>query len=245
MKSESRTSFVNRVMGLSFKSTQGKYSYCNDERKQVLFSLDSANGESSQLILSESWSKNGVAHSLKHIRKVRDEGYDLLIFRTKTRQNRNGNTVCSGFEPYLEKRKLLVDGTNYFAIEQDILFADEVFESGSPYFEGAKKQITVNTYERDKSARKKCLDIHGYICKICSFNFEKVYGELGKEFIHVHHIVPLAKVNALYQVDPVKDLIPVCPNCHAMLHKGGSTILPSQLREVIEQIANKQFKSDS
>lgn len=70
MKKESRTSFVNRVMGLTLRSTQGKYSYCNDQTKQVLFSLNSSN-EDSDLILSPKWSKNGYAHSLKHIDKVR------------------------------------------------------------------------------------------------------------------------------------------------------------------------------
>ena len=50
-------------------------------------------------------------------------------------------------------------------------------------------------------------------------NFEEKYGAIGKDFIHVHHKIPLSEINEEYIVDPVNDLIPVCPNCHAMLHR--------------------------
>ena len=86
-------------------------------------------------------------------------------------------------------------------------------------FEGAKYKITVNAYERDKTARMNCLNYHGYTCKVCGFNFEEKYGSIGKEFIHVHHIVPLSTIGKTYKVNGIKDLIPVCPNCHAMLHR--------------------------
>jgi len=84
-------------------------------------------------------------------------------------------------------------------------------------FEGTKKQISITTYDRNKEARKKCLEHYGYNCQICTFNFEKVYGKIGKDFIHVHHIVNISTIGKT-KVNPIKDLIPVCPNCHAMLH---------------------------
>jgi 5-methylcytosine-specific restriction protein A len=230
MKKETRTSFVNRVMGLSFKSTQGKYSYCNDDRKQVLFSLDSPNGD---VILNKNWSRHGFSHSMKHINKVLDEGYDLLIFRTKTKRNKKDETISDGFEPLLEKRKLVVGEAGiYRAVAMNFYNSEELQESGGDFYEGAKKTITVNVYERDTKARQACIDEFGCSCMICSFNFESVYGERGKEFIHVHHIVPISKVNKEYKVDPIKDLIPVCPNCHAMLHKGGHTLLPEELSKL-------------
>lgn len=48
---------------------------------------------------------------------------------------------------------------------------------------------------------------------------KKVYGEIGRGFIHVHHKVPLSSIGKEYELDPIKDLVPVCPNCHAMLHR--------------------------
>lgn len=233
MSNETRTEFVNRVMGLSFQSTQGKYSYCSDSKKQVLFSLNSSNGEDSDLILSPKWSKKGYAHSLKHIDKILNDGYELLIFKTKTRRNNNDETVADGFEPLLEKRSLVVDGDEFRAVPIETLASEEVSESSGPYYEGAIKKITVNAYERDSAARQKCLDEYGCKCLICHFDFEKKYGERGKGFIHVHHIVPLSEVKKGYEVKPLDDLIPVCPNCHAMLHRS-DTILPNELKKMIK-----------
>lgn len=85
--------------------------------------------------------------------------------------------------------------------------------------EGAKVTVEVNKYERSSVAREKCIAHHGCTCHVCGMNFENVYGEVGKGFIHVHHIKPLHEIKEDYIVDPINDLIPVCPNCHAMLHR--------------------------
>lgn len=85
--------------------------------------------------------------------------------------------------------------------------------------EGSVKQVYVNIYERNVNARKRCITHHGCICSVCLFDFEKTFGEIGKGFIHVHHIKEISNIGKEYVVDPINDLIPVCPNCHAMLHK--------------------------
>lgn len=85
------------------------------------------------------------------------------------------------------------------------------------YVEGACGQVTTNRYERDPRARQACLNHFGYGCRVCGMSFQKVYGERGEGFIHVHHIERLANGERI--IDPTIDLIPVCPNCHAMLHK--------------------------
>ena len=105
-------------------------------------------------------------------------------------------------------------------INQEIEYADELKGiSKSKYIEGAKKEVIVNAYERDSAARAKCLDIHGYQCSVCNFDFLKEYGEIGRNYIHVHHITDLSSIGKEYEVDPQNDLIPVCPNCHSMLHR--------------------------
>lgn len=98
-------------------------------------------------------------------------------------------------------------------------YPDEANLSDPSIFEGAKKIVQVNKYERSPEARAMCIKIHGLNCSVCAMNFEKTYGDFAKDFIHVHHIVPMHQINERYEVDPEKDLIPVCPNCHAMLHK--------------------------
>ena len=98
-------------------------------------------------------------------------------------------------------------------------FFPEVLDSSIEIFEGVKKQVSVNKYERSSVARAKCIAAHGCSCKICGFNFEQAYGALGKDFIHVHHITPIHTIGQSYKIDYANDLIPVCPNCHAMLHR--------------------------
>jgi len=99
----------------------------------------------------------------------------------------------------------------------EIVYADEVIQSD--LYEGAKATVKVNRYERNKEARDKCIEFYGNKCNICDFDFGKVYGELGKGYIHVHHLKPLSEIDKEYKVDFKNDLIPVCPNCHAMLHR--------------------------
>lgn len=97
--------------------------------------------------------------------------------------------------------------------------------------EGAVRQIAVNAYERDPKARQKCIDYYGLNCSVCNFNFGKVFGQLGEGFIHVHHLRPISEIAEEYEVDPVKDLRPVCPNCHAMIHRRSP---PLSIEEIIE-----------
>ena len=100
--------------------------------------------------------------------------------------------------------------------------------------EGNVVELTLSVFERDPVARKRCLEHYGYSCQVCSFNFGSVYGELGQGFIHVHHIVPLSQIREIHRVDPVKDLVPVCPNCHAMLHIGKGSTTVDQLKAIIK-----------
>ncbi|NOS73887.1 MAG: hypothetical protein HOP36_04985 [Methyloglobulus sp.] len=102
--------------------------------------------------------------------------------------------------------------------ENQYIFPDEIQDAGN-YYEGAKRTVVVNSYERNLKARSQCIALYRAKCSVCEFDFEKKYGEIGSGFIHVHHLTPLEDIGEEYEVDPIKDLRPVCPNCHAMLHK--------------------------
>ena len=98
--------------------------------------------------------------------------------------------------------------------------------------EGERSQITVNAYERNSKARAACIKEHGCRCSICGFDFESRYGEYGKGYIQVHHLVPLSTLTERYVVDPVKDLIPVCANCHAIIHRKRPPFTPDEVKEM-------------
>ena len=98
---------------------------------------------------------------------------------------------------------------------------------GDQYVESVKK------YERSRINRAACIEVNGDSCKICGFNFGKTYGKHGEGFIHVHHIIPVSQMGGSYSLNPATDLIPVCPNCHSMLHRRQKVLLPEGLKNII------------
>lgn len=109
-------------------------------------------------------------------------------------------------------------------------FPDEV----GKFFEGRTKKVRVNTYERDQKARMKCISHYGCACQVCGMKFEEVYGKIGVGFIHVHHVNPLSMHSGERNVDPIKDLTPVCPNCHAMIHMSDPPFSVEELRGLLK-----------
>lgn len=88
-----------------------------------------------------------------------------------------------------------------------------------PLFEGRFRAVSLGSYERNPFARARCIAEHGCRCVVCEIDFEREYGEWGRGFIHVHHVKPLSENRGEREVDPVTDLRPLCPNCHAMVHR--------------------------
>ena len=137
--------------------------------------------------------------------------------------------------------KVVEELSNYlkkiFDINNQIEFFPDLLNVNENHFEGLKTRVTVNKYERSAIARKKCVDFHGVNCSICNINFFDTYGVIGKDFIHVHHLYPLHQVGMKYKVDFEKDLIPVCPNCHSMLHRKINGKEPSieELKKMIKK----------
>lgn len=106
----------------------------------------------------------------------------------------------------------------------------------SVIYEGKKKFIYTTKYERSPENRRKAIEYHGLSCATCGFNFSKVYGSLGADYIEIHHIKPLFSTEEEIIVDPFKDLIPLCSNCHRMVHRHKNEILSiSELKKIISE----------
>lgn len=137
-------------------------------------------------------------------------------------------------------RKELVQAIDELNLFNDtIITADEELENvviTESKTEGRKIQYFTSKYERSVKNRNAAIKIHGLNCWICDFNFEKVYGEIGKDFIEVHHITPLHNINDEVVINPEKDLICVCSNCHRMLHRRKIEALsPSELKILLNK----------
>lgn len=102
-------------------------------------------------------------------------------------------------------------------------------------YEGAEVMRLISVRERDPILRTACIKIHGYRCHICDIDLGEIYGELGRDFIHVHHLQPLARRDVPCVTDPAKDLIPVCPNCHSIIHRGGGVRSPEEVRRQLRR----------
>lgn len=138
----------------------------------------------------------------------------------------SGKTIPYGIEVKLTELLNSRAKLNEFTYPEEI--------SGPSLYEGASNSIFVNAYERNPEARRKCLEKWGYNCAVCNFHFELFYGSLGRRYIHVHHLTPISSVGREYEIDPEQDLRPVCPNCHAMLHRENP---PISIEELKEQVA--------
>jgi len=110
-------------------------------------------------------------------------------------------------------------------------------ESEIFFLEGKVKQVYINIYERNEEARIKCIEHYGYKCFCCEVLLSTVYGDLAKDFIHIHHIIELSKIGKEYKVDPINDLRPLCPNCHSIIHRKSPAL---SIEELIKIIRNRR-----
>lgn len=111
---------------------------------------------------------------------------------------------------------------------EDIETVDEDLTSFD--VEGAVKRGTFNSFERSAKNRRICITIFGYECKVCGVDLEKRYGAIAAEFIHVHHITPVSQMGGPREVNPLTELIPVCPNCHYVMHRTNPPTHPDKLK---------------
>jgi 5-methylcytosine-specific restriction enzyme A len=150
--------------------------------------------------------------------------HDIIFTVRENRKYKYWDLLFVGWEEgrfwVWQLKSALVKAMETTSLTGGIPYSDEFpFEYSGKLTEGIKKIVTVNAYERNPQVRKVNIAYWGTTCSVCNFSFAKVYGEIGKEFIHVHHLTPISETKESYEVDQIQDLRPVCPNCHAMLHR--------------------------
>lgn len=104
--------------------------------------------------------------------------------------------------------------------------------------EGGEVVVTSKRYERSNALRAEAVRHYGVNCYVCDFNFSEAYGEIGAGFIHIHHIDRVAD-SGVRVVDVEKDLIPICPNCHAMIHRETPPMNPEKLKQIMKDASGE------
>lgn len=138
-----------------------------------------------------------------------------------------GDKLASHREVLAKHEALLPAASGFFDSPEEI-------PASTTHLEGKVRQVLVNTYERNPAARAKCIAHYGTACFVCSFDFGTTYGDIGEGFIHVHHLREISSIGNEYEIDPIEDLRPVCPNCHAMLHTDRPALTIDSLRQFLK-----------
>jgi predicted HNH restriction endonuclease len=206
-----------------------------------------------------------ISYALKLVKKYYDEKKSVIDqigeWPLFYRHERNRDIIESGYD-FKEKKPIhilhkespesvLVIGYNTWSIdisiingvtkysqnEHNIIIDDsyEVINNKNQFIEGNILEQETSKYERNKRARDKCINYYGYTCQICGFNFEEKYGEIGREYIEVHHLKPISEIQHEYTVDPIDDLIPICSNCHSIIHRRQPIYSIQELKDKIKE----------
>lgn len=242
----SRKKFIER-QGATCSNWNWSWSFVNHAKRFVIFGLWDTNMESDRgLIFSNDWrvdrkgkKPKGFEQSREHLRLIEELGYRLFTFTQKYGDgevNVDGISMpkIESFEEVLSEKSLHSEGDSWFVFDGSIppRFSEEA--DSDLYREGAQTKISINKYERDPAARRDCLAHYGYECCVCGFDFEKAYGSRGAEFVHVHHLIPLGAAKVERDIDPIKDLVPVCANCHAIIHRSKKPLSISAMKELLQ-----------
>jgi hypothetical protein len=134
--------------------------------------------------------------------------------------------------PTYPRSYVTIDGTLERRLEE--LLDSYQVSFAEPLTEGTSKTTSVTLYERSAIARQQCIAHHGTACYACGFSFGETYGETADGYIHVHHLKAVSKRGGKYVVNPIKDLRPICPNCHAVIHLRMPPLSILELRRMLK-----------
>jgi len=219
-KASQTLGYAMRVQGSSYIQSLGQYT----GRKSGTYRLRDRTQTAQYLTTYNLWSYTKEAKEAKEQSEAeaKKAGAAARIKKTTTSTNNKNKSIAPAI------KKPVVH-----------LIPEEVSEP-QMCIEGSINRISVNAYERNRKARKQCIEHHGYVCKVCEVDLVTVYGELGKGYTHVHHLTKIAKRGGRYILDPIKHLLPLCPNCHAMIHKQDPPFDVDELKAIIAEVKRKR-----
>jgi len=204
------------------------------------------------LSIKDAWTQFGVGNGVSNFEELEQRALDILGIEGK-----NPEVGCI----LLSELQFLSEGDEYVVSHADYastIVGPKYFEDNklpelaakfaaglvshasllseppaSKYYEGNEVFSYRVGYERNPEARIACLSHHGYACKACGMSLEIAYGSIAREFIHVHHLSQISDAGGQREVNPVLDLVPLCPNCHAVAHRRSPPFSVEELRGFI------------
>ena len=140
--------------------------------------------------------------------------------------NQDSNTICHWTGRFTAA---------ILAILPTVVIDDGFGPEVAGYPEGALTTVQTNRYERDRRNRAAAIAIHGRVCIGCGLEMSSRYGSVAAGFIEIHHATPVSQLCEGYVIDPEHDLVPLCPNCHAVVHRRTPPLTLEELKALLDK----------
>jgi hypothetical protein len=190
--------------------------------------------------LSE-YAEKSISDSNNPLRKLFDLNPDLIVVVHKHYIETNLDPTTNKFENW-DFKLIYKKGSDKYDADKfsDILISFILYIF--PYKleaeeEGSSKSELLTKYERSHLNRSLCLAYYGYNCKACGINLKDKYGDIARDFIHVHHLNPISE-SGIVKPDPIKDFVPLCPNCHAIAHLRNPPLTVEEIQIILKENGN-------
>jgi len=151
---------------------------------------------------------------------------EIKPIKSESSEKTENNDIVANFEQTATLR------------EDSVIDVSLKVEQVQLYIEGELETVIYENRSRNENARKKCIELNGTTCIICKTNLGDIYGEQFSDKIHIHHLYPVADYEGEVLVNPQTDLVPVCPNCHFIIHSKKTPYKPEDVIAFIESNNN-------
>lgn len=180
--------------------------------------------------------------TLSDLSRKMDEELRGFLSDVLNKRGYDSELIKSVEEPRVDTKRIIEDDTDENT-EKRFKDVDETLKSKSPDvlegIERVKEAVFIS-----KSRNRKIVDEKkrnsNYTCEVCGFNFEKMYGDIGKKFIVAHHLRPIGIRGEKGEITRQEDIALVCENCHRMLHIRGPHESPYTLEELKNRISKEK-----
>lgn len=186
-------------------------------------------------------SRRYIGEYLSHIgHKCKELGFPIITSIVVYKFSAKVGNGYKEFDPnYTQKsvddeQKKVFSQTLWNGLSQTVAtWANDIqLNDATTAIEGEAIDNRVVVYKRDAGLRERCLREKGRKCYICGFEPTKKYGDGFENIIEVHHVNP---VSAGVRETTLNDLIPVCPNCHRVLHsKVDGVYDPEYIKQIVD-----------
>ena len=233
-----------KSLGFTLTANGAWYGVNEAEKRFVVCAPEEYRTEYAQLCLAPKFVRHGRMAESRYqsavdaLDKAIVNNFDFFTVATRFYNSGRNRKARSNrvweYSTHLMPVKMMKKKRKFFAVPIGFLNRlNSENNADDGYLEGTSTSVILKGRERSREARAEAIAIHGLSCKACDMNFEDRYGELGKGYIHIHHLTPFEREDGPRRTKPKDDLVPLCPNCHAMVHRGKELLSIEALRDIL------------